>query len=59
VIEMILVRCLFQGRHAPAAWIFVREFCHALARELASMYRFPDAGANVPWDLLAVWRACT
>jgi hypothetical protein len=59
VMELILVPCLVHGRNAPAAWTSVREFCHALARELASAYRFPDAGVNVPRDLLAAWRACT
>jgi hypothetical protein len=59
VIELILVPCLVHGRHAPAAWVSVREFCHALARELASLYRFPDAGANVPRDLLAAWQGST
>jgi len=59
VIEMIFVPCLVHGRHVPAASTSVREFCHTLARELASTYRFPDAGANVPRDLLAAWRACT
>jgi hypothetical protein len=57
VIQMILMPCLVHGRHTPAAWTSVREFCHALARELASLYRFPDASANVPQDLLAAWQA--
>jgi len=36
----------------------VREFCQAFAREIAQTYRFPDAGANIPKDLLEAWKAC-
>jgi hypothetical protein len=56
VIEMILLPCLVHGRRAATARSSVREFCHALARELADLYGFPDAGANMPRDLLAEWR---
>jgi hypothetical protein len=58
VIEMILLPCFLRGRDAPTARASVREFCHALARELASLYGFPDAGANMPRDLLAEWQVC-
>ena len=57
VIEMILLPCVSHGRGASAGWRAVREFCDAFAREIARTYGFPDAGANVPKDLLAAWQA--
>jgi hypothetical protein len=56
VIEVILLPCISHGQGASPGWRAVREFCHAFAREIAEVYRFPDAGANVPKDLLAAWR---
>jgi hypothetical protein len=57
IIEMILLPCVSYGSGAPASWPAVREFCDSLAREIADTYRFPDAGANMPKDLLAAWQA--
>ena len=56
VIEIILIPCLSRAQSADA-WSAVRDFCHQLARELPRVYDFPDAGANVPGDLLAAWEA--
>jgi hypothetical protein len=56
VIEAVLVPCLHHEDAGPASWHAVRGFCQALARELAREYGFPDAGANIPADLLAAWR---
>ena len=57
VIETILLPCISQQGAKARGWRAVREFCQALAREIAATYGFPDAGANVPKDLLAAWRA--
>ena len=56
VIETILLPCVRHGRETAAGWPAVREFCGALAREIAQTYGFPDAGASVPKDLLAAWQ---
>jgi hypothetical protein len=54
VIEMILIPSLSHAE-STEGWAAVRDFCPRLARELAKVYCFPDAGANVPGDLLAAW----
>jgi hypothetical protein len=54
VVEMILIPSLSHA-HSADGWAAVRDFCQGLARELAKVYGFPDAGANVPGDLLAAW----
>ena len=56
VIENILLPCLERGGQAPQCWRATREFLAALARDLARIYKFPDAGANLPRDLLAAWQ---
>ena len=56
VIETILIPCVSHGKETSAGWFAVREFCGALAREIAQTYGFPDAGASVPKDLLAAWQ---
>jgi len=56
IVEFILLHCLSHGASAQASEA-VRELCRALAREIATTYGFPDAGANVPQDLLAAWRS--
>jgi hypothetical protein len=55
IIETILLPCVSYGEGASGGWPAVRQFCDALAREIAQTYGFPDAGANMPKDLLAAW----
>jgi hypothetical protein len=57
VIETMLLPCVIHGKGASSGWRAVREFCDAFAREIALTYGFPDAGANVPKDLLSAWQA--
>jgi hypothetical protein len=56
IIETILLPCISHGRGSPEGWRATREFCYALAREIANTYGFPDAGTNVPRDLMEAWQ---
>lgn len=56
IVECILLPCVSHGASAQAHEA-VRDLCRALAREIATIYGFPDAGANVPQDLLAAWQS--
>lgn len=57
IIETILLPCIRHGQGASPGWHATRDFCDAFARELARAYGLPDAGTNVPRDLLEAWQA--
>jgi hypothetical protein len=58
IIEVVLLPCLQHGASEETGKA-VYEFCRSLAREIAKVYGLPDAGANVPQDMLDAWRSCS
>jgi hypothetical protein len=57
IIETILLPCISQGQGASPGWRATRDFCQAFARDLAHTYGLPDAGTNIPTDLIEAWQA--